>query len=314
MKLQTQIPLVPEERQIDYQSRILLLGSCFAENIGEMLAYYKFEMLQNPFGILYHPGAVEKLVTRAVQGKEYTGSEIFHRDDRWHCFDTHSDLSDPSKEGLLQKLNDCLEQTADEIRKSTHILITLGTAWVYKHLGTDIHVANCHKVPQKEFSKDLLSPGMISGSASNMVRAIRSVNRGATLIFTVSPVRHLKDGFIENQRSKAHLVTALHAIIQEEQIAYFPAYELMLDELRDYRFYGADMVHPNALAIAYIWERFASVWISEEAVPVMEEVAAIQKGLQHRPFYEHSEQHQKFLGSLREKMMYLQKEYPFMEF
>jgi len=314
MKLQTQIPLAPEEPQIDYQSRMLLLGSCFAENIGAKLAYYKFEMLQNPFGILFHPRAVEKLVTRAVQGKEYTGSEIFHRDDRWHCFDTHSDLSDPSKEGLLQKLNDCLEQTADEIRKSTHILITLGTAWVYKHLGTDIHVANCHKVPQKEFSKDLLSPGMISGSASNMVRAIRSVNRGATLIFTVSPVRHLKDGFIENQRSKAHLVTALHAIIQEEQIAYFPAYELMLDELRDYRFYGADMVHPNALAIAYIWERFASVWISEEAVPVMEEVAAIQKGLQHRPFYEHSEQHQKFLGSLREKMMYLQKEYPFMEF
>ncbi|HMB62801.1 MAG TPA: GSCFA domain-containing protein, partial [Eudoraea sp.] len=178
----------------------------------------------------------------------------------------------------------------------------------------DLLVANCHKVPQREFSKTLFSPEMISERLNNIVHAINAVNRDTKVIFTVSPVRHLKDGFIENQRSKAHLVTALHAIIQEEQIAYFPAYELMLDELRDYRFYGADMVHPNALAIAYIWERFASVWISEEAVPVMEEVAAIQKGLQHRPFYEHSEQHQKFLGSLREKMMYLQKEYPFMEF
>lgn len=314
MKLQTQIPLAPEEPQIDYQSRILLLGSCFAENIGAKLAYYKFEILQNPFGILYHPGAVENLISRAVQNELYTESEVFHRDERWHCFDTHSDLSDPVKENLLRRLNELLEETLDQIRKSTHIMITLGTAWAYRHLEKDILVANCHKVPQKEFSKTLFSAQMISERLKNIVHAISTVNRDTKVIFTVSPVRHLKDGFIENQRSKAHLVTGLHEMLKEQEAAYFPAFELMLDELRDYRFYGADMVHPNAVAIAYIWERFAAVWISEEAVPVMEEVADIQKGLQHRPFHEHSEQHQKFLGSLREKIMYLQKEYPFMEF
>ncbi len=318
MKLQTNIPLKPEENQIDYQSQVLILGSCFAENMAAKLDYFKFRSIQNPFGILFHPAAIENIVTRAVQGKSYTESEVFFKNERWHCFDAHSDLSDTSKENLLEKLNSGLEKTNQQIAKSTHIIITLGTAWIYKHNKSNNVVANCHKVSQKEFSKELLAVQVIQNSLEKIITLVKSVNKNAQFIFTVSPVRHLKDGFIENQQSKAHLITALHQIIKTSyftpRISYFFSYEIMMDELREYRFYETDMVHPNQLAIDYIWEKFFEVWIAPKAHPTMEKVDAIQKGLQHRPFNSNSLQHQKFLKALEEKITYLQQEYSFMDF
>ncbi len=319
MKLQTLVPLQQASNQIDYQSRVLLLGSCFVENIGKKLDYFKFRTLRNPFGILFHPKAIENLVLRSIQKISYTGDDVFYHNERWHCFDAHSDLSDASKEDLLEKLNHSLEQTNQQIARTTHIIITLGTAWVYRHLETNAVVANCHKIPQKEFSKELLSVDAIVACLENMIGSIQSVNPNAHLIFTVSPVRHLKDGFIENQQSKAHLISAMHQIIDKNVSfsrveGYFPSYEIMMDELRDYRFYEADMVHPNQLAIDYIWDRFKSIWISNKDYPTMEKVEAIQKGIEHRPFNPDSVQHQKFLGSLQNKMKDLKKEYPFIDF
>lgn len=320
MKLQTNIPLNLAVNQIGYESQILILGSCFAENIGEKLTYFKFQSLQNPFGILFHPLAIENLIFRAIKGENYSDKDIFYANERWHCFDTHSDLSDTSKEKLLEKLNKGLEKTKQQIQESTHIIITLGTAWVYRNNTTDKVVANCHKLPQREFTKELLSIDVIKKSLQNSIELVQSVNKNANFIFTISPVRHLKDGFTENQRSKAHLITAIHEITNSGTLGggrvedYFPSYELMMDELRDYRFYGSDMLHPNQLAIDYIWEKFSEVWISPRAHPTMEEVAAIQKGLQHRPFNSESDQHKAFLASLEEKITYLQEEYPFMKF
>lgn len=318
MKLQTQIPLARAENQIGYSSHMFLLGSCFVENIGSKLDYFKFRALQNPFGILFHPLAIENLIQRAVLAQSYTEQEIFNKNGQWLCFDAHSDLSDMSKENLLQKLNDALLKTRQELNKASHIIITLGTAWAYRYSETNTMVANCHKVPQKEFSKELLSINAIVDSLEGMVETIKSANPNAQLIFTISPVRHLKDGFVENQQSKAHLITALQELLALPSLgtygSYFPAYELMMDELRDYRFYEADMVHPNQLAIDYIWEKLKSVWISEEIYRTMDEVEAIQKGLHHRPFNRNSEQHQQFLKSLDKKITYLQQEHPFMEF
>ncbi len=311
MKLQTSIPLDVAENQLNYQSQLLILGSCFAENIGEKLNYFKFQSVRNPFGILFHPLAIEKLLSKSIQKESFTEEDIFFLNEQWHCFDAHSDLSDPSKENLLRKLNTALGQTYQQIAKATHVCITLGTSWVYRKTETDAVVANCHKVVQKKFSKELLSVAQITESLDSSIETIRTINQNTQVVFTVSPVRHLKDGFIENQRSKSHLISAIHQI---KGASYFPSYEIMMDELRDYRFYKTDMVHPSQLAIDYIWEKFKEVWISPQSYPMMEKVDTIQKGLLHRPFNASSEKHQLFLKSLGEKITYLKEEYPFMKF
>ncbi|MDV7138266.1 GSCFA domain-containing protein [Maribacter sp. TH_r10] len=318
MKLQTQVSLKKAKKQIDYQSRLLLLGSCFVENIGAKLEYFKFRTMQNPFGILFHPKAIEKLISKVIKGEVYSVDDIFHQNERWHCFDAHSDLSDPSKENLLLNLNNALAQTKEQLSVATHVLITLGTAWVYRYKESDTIVANCHKIPQKSFSKELLSVTEIAESLRRTIDLIQSENPKIQCVFTISPVRHLKDGFVENQRSKAHLIAAMHEVLEDSkltaEISYFESYELVMDELRDYRFYKNDMVHPNDLAVEYIWEKFSSVWISENAKNTMASVEEIRKGQQHRPFYPESEQHRKFVESLERKIKKVRQNHPFIDF
>ncbi len=320
MKLQTTIPLQPQQHnQIDYNSSILLLGSCFVENIGHKLDYFKFQNLQNPFGILFQPLAIEKLIANAANEQKYTENDIFFHNEQWHCYDAHSKLSHASKEELLTDLNKQIDLTAKQLNNSSHIIITLGTAWVYRHIETDTLVANCHKVPQKKFLKELLSVDEISESLQSIIELIRSVNKKASILFTVSPVRHLKDGFVENTQSKAHLIAAIHQALKENSSlslveGYFPSYEIMMDELRDYRFYAEDMIHPNQTAIHYIWEKFQSVWISKEASKTMETVDDIQKGLQHKPFNPNSEAHLQFLQKLELKIKEVQSAHPKISF
>ena len=312
MKLQTNIPLEKQPHNlIDYQSKVLLLGSCFVENIGDKFDYFKFESLQNPFGILYHPRAIENLILNAINEKEYDDSDVFHHNERWHCFDAHSDLSSNSKEEILNNLNDSIKQTNQQINKSSHIIITLGTAWAYRFIETDTIVANCHKIPQKKFLKQIQSVKNIIESLEAIIELIKSVNPTASILFTASPVRHIKDGFVENTQSKSHLISAIHQVVEpRKNIHYFPSYEIMMDELRDYRFYSEDMLHPNKTAVNYIWERFQSVWISSESIQTMEEVDTIQKGINHRPFNPKSEQYKEFLQKLELKKSKLQSQYP----
>jgi len=315
MKLQTQIPLHPHQSHlIDYHSNILMLGSCFIENIGQKLEYFKFQNLQNPFGIVFHPLAIEKLITNAINEKEYNEQDIFYLNEQWHSYEAHSKLSNVSKDELLNTLNKNIKSTHQHINDSTHIIITLGTSWVYRHIESDVIVANCHKVPQKKFKKEILSVDEVLESLKAMVSMIRSVNTKASTIFTVSPVRHLKDGFVENTRSKAHLISAIHSLLstrtQSRGLFYFPSYEIMMDELRDYRFYDEDLIHPNATAVNYIWDKFQSIWISEEALKTMETVDEIQKGMLHRPFNPNSEAHQSFLYNLELKRQKLKMEFP----
>lgn len=316
MKFLTQVPLQKQsENLIDYHSNILLLGSCFVENIGEKLSYFKFQNSINPFGILFHPKAIETFITKAINKTSYSEKDIFFYNEQWHCFDAHSKLSNPSKETLLHNLNGAIEVTNRQIHESTHIIITLGTAWVYRLLESNQLVANCHKVPQKQFAKELLSVEAITKSLETIVNLIRSINPKASIIFTVSPVRHIKDGFIENKQSKAHLITGMHSNNQQPTTNnYFPSYEIMMDELRDYRFYAEDMLHPSQTAINYIWEKFQEVWVSSEAIKTMKLVDEVQKGLQHKPFNPNSEAHQKFLLGVKEKQLQLKKECPHIKF
>ncbi|TCK66898.1 GSCFA family protein [Winogradskyella wandonensis] len=319
MNLQTKIPLQPQRfNQIDYSSKVLLLGSCFSENIGEKFQYFKFQSLQNPFGILFQPLAIEKLITNTINQKEYTEQDIFFNNEQWHCFDAHSRLSNPSKEELLAQLNENMSQTHNFLKEASHIIITLGTSWVYRHIETDQIVANCHKVPQKKFLKELLSVDTITESLEASISLVKSINPNANFIFTVSPVRHIKDGFVENTLSKSHLITAIHQLLslraESRSLSYFPSYEIVMDELRDYRFYKDDMLHPNQLAIDYIWEKFTSVWVHQNSKAIMDEVDAIQKGLAHRPFNPNSDAQKKFLKKLQSKIKELQKAHPQIQF
>ena len=315
VKFRTPIPIPKSKNPIDYNSKIMSLGSCFAVNMSEKFDYFKFQNTTNPFGILFHPLAIEKLIEFAVSGKQFTEKDIFFHNERWHCFDVHSDLSNSSKVELIANLNAIIKSTLRQLQEASHIIITYGTSWVYRNLDTNEIVANCHKVLQAAFSKEILTFEIIENAIQNTIELIQKINPNVNFIFTVSPVRHLKDGFVENQLSKAHLIAALHSSnLQLATSSYFPSFEIMLDELRDYRFYAEDMIHPNPVAIDYIWERFSETSISEESHSVMKEVETIQKGLQHRPFNPNSESHLKFEEKISEKITKLVIQYPFIKF
>ena len=305
-----------EQHRIDYDSEIMLLGSCFAENMGEKLKYFQFKHCINPFGILYHPFAIEKFIDRAIYSEYYKAEEIFEMDGIWKCFDTHSRLNSTSPDELLAKLNSALDETKLFLKKASHIIITLGTSWVYYRNEDDKIVANCHKVPQKQFYKRILSPEQISQSIEAIYFSLNKFNPGIKLIVTVSPIRHLRDGMVENTRSKAHLITGLHNVIDKYQgkVFYHPAYEMMIDDLRDYRFYAADMIHPNATAIEYLWEQFHSVWFSPDTRPVMKEVDTVRKGSMHRPFNADNEAYRQFRNELDNKINSLRERFEHMNF
>ena len=316
MQFTTKIHVKESCFPINYDSEILLIGSCFAENMGDKFQYFKFQSFVNPFGIIFNPVSLEKLIRRSVENRKFTENDIFCHKDLWHCVEVHSELSNPDKETFLNNLNSMLELTHRQIVTVTHCIITLGTSWVYRNIESKQIVANCHKVPQKEFTKELLSIHLIEESLESIISLMHSVNPNCKFIFTISPVRHIKDGFTENTLSKAHLIAAIHKTINHHTspISYFPSYEIMMDELRDYRFYAEDMLHPSQTAIDYIWIKFFENYISESEFGLMNEICSIQKGLKHRPFNPNTASHQKFLVDLKTKMTTIEKKLPFISF
>jgi hypothetical protein len=302
MKLTTSVALQPLETKIDYQSQLLWLGSCFAENMGNHFAQLGFAQLSNPFGILFQPLALQRLVERALQANYFTQTDLVHHNGLWHCFELHSICSNSDPEVMLEQLNAKLNLLKIQLEQATHIGFTLGTAWVYRHIERDEVVANCHKIPQAQFSKELLSVGQIETALQKLIDSIQAVNPNVQVVFTVSPVRHSKDGLVENQRSKAQLLVALHQLLEMHQAYYFPAYEILLDELRDYRFYADDLLHPSPLAIRYIWDKWLSISTTPETQSLIAEVEAVQKSRQHRPFNPETDEHQAFLEKLDKKV------------
>lgn len=316
MQFRTQIPISKSNSPIDYNSKLLSVGSCFAENMASKFDYFKFQNETNPFGIIFNPVSIEKILRRVCEQNFYQEKDVFFYNERWHCFDVHSDLSNSDREELLETLNKVIAETYKKLKEATHIIVTYGTSWVYRNLESDQIVANCHKVPQKQFSKELLSVEFIQKSIQNAIEIIQNLNPKINFIFTVSPVRHIKDGFTENQLSKSHLFAALHKAFdfRLSTFNYFPSYEIMMDELRDYRFYSEDMLHPNQIAIDYIWKLFSENYISESSLSIMKEVDEIQKSLRHRSFNPESEQHQKFLLKLHQKINLLGEKNPQIKF
>lgn len=316
MNFTTKISIQKCNHSITYDSKIMLLGSCFAESMGKKFDYFKFQNTTNPFGIIFNPVSLAKLVERSAQKEYFTEDDIFFHNDLWQCYEVHSELSHPDKAIFLSNLNSIVELTHRQIGSLTHCIITLGTSWVYRNIETNEIVANCHKVPQKQFSKELLSPEIIAQSIESILFTISVVNPNCTFIFTVSPVRHIKDGFVENTLSKSHLITALHKTITHHplSITYFPSYEIMMDELRDYRFYTEDLLHPSQTAIEYIWEQFSEACFNLETSSIVNEIEHIQKRMAHKSFNPQSESHKLFKQKLASDCQSLQAKFPFMQF
>lgn len=316
MNFRTQIPINKSDFSIDYHSKLLFLGSCFSENIGHKFQYYKFKASVNPFGIIFNSVSLEKLIKRVVYKNYFSDKDIFFHNDLWHCYEVHSELSSPNKNEFLNNLNSFIDLTNQQITELTHCFITLGTSWVYRNIESNEIVANCHKVPQKEFTKELLSKEENEKSLKNIISLIHSVNPNVNFIFTVSPVRHIKDGFFENNVSKGNLISSTYKIVNYHlSIAnYFPSYEIVMDELRDYRFFEKDMLHPNQLAIDYIWEKLSYAFFSNKTIEINKEVDVIQKALAHKPFNADSNAHLKFVNQLQSRINELQEKYHFLNF
>lgn len=319
MQFRTQIPISKTNNPIGYNSKIISIGSCFAENMAEKFDYFKFQNETNPFGIIFNSVSIEKIISRIIKKEFYTEKDVFFYNERWHSYEVHSDLSNSDRQELLETLNKAISETYKNLKEATHIIITYGTSWIYKNTESDQIVANCHKVPQKQFSKELLLVEVIQKSIQNTIDLIQVLNPDINFIFTVSPVRHVKDGFAENQLSKSNLFAGLHQALKTHNSEfithnYFPSYEIMMDELRDYRFYAEDMLHPNQVAIDYIWHKFSENYISEDSISTMQEVSEIQKSLRHRSFNPDSEQHQKFLAKLQQKISSIQEKWAHIKF
>jgi len=314
MKLRTEIIIPKEKHCINYNSKIVLYGSCFTENLERHFNHYKFQNVSNSHGILFHPKAIENAITDCIIKKDYTEHHIQNFNDLWLSLNHHTRFSSVNIDEILTLINSEINETHQVIKSASHIFITLGTAWVYRYIKTNLLVANCHKIQQNEFKKELLTIDEITKSLNHIVSEINQFNSNAKILFTVSPVRHLKDGFRENTLSKAYLNTAIHKILDNKKTFYFPSFEIMMDDLRDYRFYKNDMLHPNETAVSYIWNIFKNTWIDEGSYDIMHEVDSIQKSLEHKPFHDQSKQHQLFLSKLDKKIESLTKRIPHIRF
>ena len=314
MKWRTEVAIPSGPNPIGYRNQVLLLGSCFATHLADKLAYYQFPYLCNPFGVLFHPLPVENLLRRALEDRPFAPEDLLESQGRWRSLETHSAVSGSSPGDALTQLNGALAELKRALQHATHAVITLGTAYGFRYLKTGQLVANCHKLPSEEFDRELSTPTAIEESLSGILALLRSYQKDLTCLLTVSPVRHIRDGLVENQRSKAHLITAVQALVEQGEAAYFPSYELFMDELRDYRFYDRDLIHPSGAAVDYVWERFVQAWMEPHALAVMDEVGTIRKGLAHRPLYGDSEEHRRFRESLRSRIQHLQGRYPHMDF
>jgi len=316
MDLFSRIDLPKSSVEVSYDDRNMLFGSCFAESIGNMFIEHHFQVDLNPFGILYNPESIALAITRLLENKKLDNEELFFYDGLYHSFEHHGSFSSISKESCLQKINNRLASSADNFLRASKLFITFGTSYVYRLKETEQTVANCHKLPAKLFVRERLSMQQIVVQWAELLIRLFDMNRDLIVFFTVSPVRYWQDGVHENQISKSILLLAIEALQTRfpERIVYFPAYELMMDELRDYRFYAEDLFHPSDTAIQHIWERFTETYMNKQTLQLLREVNQIQKALNHKPLNPNSESYKHFLSHTLNKIEQLNEKMPFICF
>lgn len=303
MEFRTVVDIGPLAEKLDYDSRILMLGSCFAENIGEKLKYYRFATELNPCGIVYNPMSVANVLKLIAEDYRFQEEDLWENAGKWVSLYHHGSFSSEDKQVCLSRINGRLKKAAEGLRHARLLLITFGTSWVYRHKASDSIVANCHRFPSADFERYRLSPGEIVREYKALIARLREICPHLKVVFTVSPIRHWKDGAHGNQLSKAVLLLAVEELVQQiPEVYYFPSYEIVMDELRDYRFYGEDMLHLSSQAVEYIWERFRDTWISPSVEALMKRIDKLNKKLAHRPFAPQSEEYEIFRQQIRQEI------------
>ena len=303
MQFRTEVKIPKAPFSINHRHKVVSIGSCFAEQIGQKLTESKFDVETNPFGNLFHPIAIENAIGRIHSRVHYIANEIFEYNNLFFSWDHHSSFSNPSKVDCINNINQTIDKYNVFTRKADFFIITLATSWVYKIKSMDFIVANCHKFPQREFQKLLLTTNEIYDSLLKTVKYILDIAPNAKIIFTISPVRHIKDGIVENNLSKSRLINAVHHLVsQSNELFYFPSYELILDDLRDYRFYKEDMIHPNDLAIEYVWNKFQETWMDDKTTELNAQIHKMNLAMNHRAFNPKTVQHQTFLYNTAKEM------------
>lgn len=314
MKLKTEIKLPTQPFEISHRDKIISFGSCFSENIGEKLSQHKFDTIVNPFGILFNPISVARAINECLENKQYSESDLNNNNEVYFSFNHHSKFSGMNKAEVVHKINSAIASANHFMAASNTLILTFGTAWVYRLKETNEVVANCYKLPNELFTKELLSIQEIVAEVSQVIDLLKSKNPEVKIITTISPVRHWKDGVVENQQSKASLHLALKEINETfHNSVYFHSYEILLDELRDYRFYAADMLHPSPVAIDYIWEKFGDTFFSKDTKVLNQRIGQINKEKNHRPFNPESNEFMSFKNQLAQKEKELYLEFPFLK-
>ncbi|MCD4832668.1 MAG: GSCFA domain-containing protein [Bacteroidales bacterium] len=308
----TIIEAEPSKNKINYHTSVLFLGSCFTENIGDKMDELKFPVLINPFGVLYNPVSVRNGLEILIDQKLFTESDLNFFNEQWFSFYHDTEFSATDQKKSLNKINTSIELAAKQLKNAKYLVITFGTAWVYKYLESGNVVSNCHKIPAKKFDRFKLGVEDIFVEWANLINRLNELNKKLKIIFTVSPVRHWKDGAVQNQLSKSTLILAINQLKNKfDNIEYFPAYEIMMDDLRDYRFYADDMLHPSNMAIEYIWEQFSQTYFEKETTDIIKEIDKIILARNHRPLNPDTENHKKFLKKQVEIIKKISKKFPF---
>lgn len=300
--------------KITHNDSIFMMGSCFTDNIALKLLRNKFNVLYNPFGIIYNPYSISKLFDRIINLDFPQENEYIKNGELWHHFDFHSEMSGLYKKEVIEKANILIKTTNNYLTNSKIIIITLGTSKIHNLLSNNSIVANNHKFPSSHFTKSKLNINQVVEALQRTINSIKSINPSTKFIFTVSPVRHIKDGIVENQRSKATLILAIEKLVNNTDSFYFPSYEIVQDDLRDYRFYKDDLVHPSKFAIDYIWEKFSDTFFDTNTKQLNIQIEKINKSLEHKPFNPDSEEYKSFLLKLNTKISELEKINPAINF
>ena len=309
----TSIDIKPYSFRLDYQSNILTLGSCFSENMGLKMKNVFFKTEINPFGVLYNPISILNSIQLLLQNKKFTASDIFEYKSLWHSFAHSSSFSDVSSELCLSKMNERISFASEFIKSTDVLLITFGTAWVFTDKESGRVVSNCHKLPAAKFNRRRLTVDEITEAYSDLLTKLKALYPNLNVVFSVSPIRHWKDGAHENTISKSTLLLAVDALQNQfDNVHYFPAYELLIDELRDYRFYASDMLHPSDVAVEYIWSKFSESVFSEETLQLMKKLEQLAADRAHRPLHPLSPEYALFKENTGKRKNEIIQKYPFL--
>ena len=317
MSFFTEIKIPELPFKLDYSGGMMLMGSCFSENIGQKLLDLKFRIDMNPFGILYNPESIANSLQILMEKRLFVSEDLFFDQGTWNSFHHHSRFSDVDREIALANMNERISASHEFLKNVDFLVVTFGTAWVYELRQTGQVVSNCHKIPASKFKRFRLGVFEVVEKWRELLETLWQFNPKLKVLFTVSPIRHWKDGAVENQLSKSTLLLAVDQLRRgfgKKQISYFPSYEIVMDELRDYRFYAEDMLHLSSVAVDHIFMKFEQAVIAPEASKTAGQVLKIIRAMQHRPFNKQSDEYRKFLNASIEEIERLEKANPLLDF